>query len=880
MVKTLRKKIVVAMLCALCSVPVWSTTYVTDFDDVPCLSYTDFSVSHMNGKKIFSIDEVDGFGRSLIKPTLKIENASLPVSYAVTRDSSPVFGDSVYAVAYNPYSLDSLRMCNSGSWGLLLGNNASSPTVLHFLVEGISPDVPFEISLGVSNPFREEFLKEDSIMDGTFLPAPYDCFFQVIAGSKVLHSVQVSDANSGEKDYFLTYDTSSGEENIIQDGVLDLKIVVLTTSPGSACWLSSLQVSAMPDLVVKADTNKVRIGGERLGLFVNRKLNGTTIQWFKNGVALEGETGIFVTHVSGDVTGETNYYYTMTLPNGSYLQSEPFVVHDVASCYDEEGEPLSYRMIWQDDFGKFDSENLYWYWDYTDLKNPAKIYTNMVDSWTTDYGLTIPGCEYAQSPNLDGTFTVASNVTCVYDYAETGTKWEWEAQFGEAKTPKENGWSYVPDHTYGLDGMGGMLWLNYAGEAGGVIYSKVIDGLLPDWRYSACCYLNTFSDAQTAPTLCLRLTDLETGEVVVSDTVSKKPAESNDWKKLEVGIAPAGTSLKLEVVSVLGYPETTEGNDMVIDDIQLWAASMPSPHIYYSFIDESVIFDPLPDVEKIWGENVSFLYQYSFSPENPYSWNEFYMANNVEDAAYFTRSDLLMKLDGLGHKDTMEVSVRLVVGSDNVLRGTDLFDFLQYDASYSLSNVLPLKFIFEDSGDDEYLSGVDLSFDMSDGWVISWNSHELATSYVLTIFSDIYKQDTLAVYEFDAQGELVHVNRLRNGFTDEILSCALPDFPAGARVYTFDVMSASTSVYSQDGLILDVEPVSCNDVKRGSWSVFADRNIIRLTSSMDGLAEVSDLLGRTVGTIVVKAGSENAVSLPSGVYTVRFNGEVKKVLVY
>ncbi len=754
------------------------------------------------------------------------------------------------------------------------------------------------------------------------------------------------------------------------------------------------------DLEVIATSEEVCVGGENTVLSVKSEPEGASIQWYKDGVKLAGETGREIIHTSGNEPGNTVYYYEMTTLNGDVFRSKEFTVRNVECCVNLVGAYLSRRLVWQEDFGTFTSGSTYWRWDYSEINNPKKVMCTNAKNWSTAYDTTLQSSmrasnhEYSSAPSEEGLYCVAANVTCSYDNGSTGTQWDWEARFGNGKRPDQNGWSFVPDHTYGTDAYGGMLFVNFNGEADDVIYSTVINGL-GQTTLTAKCFLNTFSDGKNPCDIYLRLTDLESGEVIKSDRVSKLANGSIEWKEVSASIDMTGPSLKLEVVSSEGgNTYNVKGNDMVIDDIQLWTCAAPAGYLYVSdttisrvagdmykkywnsktkeffqyssepesaewndlfssafgeldsmdltskvnasikehAIEDSVIYlrfvttnyydgdthedfsnDPfsaysisnvvaysvrgaqeipviLPKLEIGYyndtiaiftrlsemvglGENVGILYQYSLSPEDSSSWRSFTLSERLESAGMDAMTELMEKLKEEGQSDSVDVYVRLVAGPVALLSETD--EYLPNNPSYVVSNVVRLSLYIAPSEESF------VSTEIEPGkFVVTWERFEEASSYVLTIFTDSTMQDTVAIYEFDEQGELIRMNKLRAESESEVMSYTVTNLKTGSYYYTMVAKKGVASVAKNAASFMMPEKVSCESAKSDAWMVYVDESALNVFAPEAGTIKVTDVCGNLVGVFSVEAGATRGIALPAGVYFVRLNAEVKKVLVY
>ena len=206
------------------------------------------------------------------------------------------------------------------------------------------------------------------------------------------------------------------------------------------------------------------------------------------------------------------------------------------------------------------------------MNAPKKVTHKDAKKWSTCYGLEIPRTECASSPFDQGSFTVAGNVTSSADEVG-GTQWGYESMCFNGKYPSENGFTFVPDHTYQGSAFGGMLFVNGNSEVNDVIYSKRINSsTLQGNDVTARCFVNTFADAPHPVKIHIQITDLKTGGVAKSTTITRNSQnEVLDWKEATVTSYIEGYSVLVEVVYDCGDSKyNLNGNDLILDDIQLY----------------------------------------------------------------------------------------------------------------------------------------------------------------------------------------------------------------------------------------------------------------------------------------------------------------------
>ena len=299
-----------------------------------------------------------------------------------------------------------------------------------------------------------------------------------------------------------------------------------------------------------------------------------TVNWEdadKNGTLFILKVQDNVLDAYGKEINDCNTYDTLIV----YADVDPVSGID-SYCLDDYGNKIPMKLVWQEDFGTFTSDKNYWTWDYSDLSNPKKLDHTDGKNWATCIELTPQAnVECAESPNIEGRYCVAGNVTCAYDGVEGGTQWGWEAYFGDGKRPKENGWTFIPDHTYDTTAYGGMLFLNCNNESEAPIYTRQVSGL-QSGNYTAICYVNTFAGSQNPVDIRIQVKDLTTGDIHKSKHAVKSITSGVDWVAAQVEFYLQGTDMELSVISCAGDGTggdsryNSYGNDLVLDDIQLY----------------------------------------------------------------------------------------------------------------------------------------------------------------------------------------------------------------------------------------------------------------------------------------------------------------------
>ncbi|MBR5695740.1 MAG: hypothetical protein IKX43_05835 [Paludibacteraceae bacterium] len=567
---------------------------------------TDFSCSALDSTTNYaSIDEVDGFGNSLIEPRLST-SLLLTTTTRSTAAKSDFLSKAQYAITSNPKKLDELRMLDEEGWGFVSSTTVSGKVILSLSVSGLKDNSNYRVEIEYYVPLTADEIKSSSYnvsLRAVVNPTAYN----ETSGASTQGSNQLPDLNTLREGYTNTLSITQASMNCrpISGGALNLYISSEKGGLGQAIMIKSIKVYGTPDATVSGP-KEVCAGGESILLSVASSFTpAVTYQWYRkegnSGVKLTGETGMRLKHVSGKVENKTTtYYYMAIIPDGKggtvEVKSNELTVKDIMCCMDDNGNPMSQKIIWQDDFGTFTSGTEYWTWDYTDLSNPKKVthQTSGSDKWITDLPYDIPGAIYNNetgggSPRPEGWYRVVSFLS-----DQGGADLGWTAQAYDGKSPSfssygkySNGIPYFPDHTYqDTSAMGGMLMLNMGCNQGDIIYQRVIRGI-KEKKLTFRCYINTFSDTRKTPVaIYVRAIEVDdsgqpVGSPYVSDVVEKLASndpESTDWKEVKVELElTQHSNVSVEIITNVGDGiegiNNAQGNDLLLDDIQLLACT-------------------------------------------------------------------------------------------------------------------------------------------------------------------------------------------------------------------------------------------------------------------------------------------------------------------
>ena len=479
--------------------------------------------------------------------------------------------------------MDTIRFARTtDDWGIVFSSGdksvLSNTLLLKYRVGGLKIGGKYRVEIEVCNPHSASYLDPSGSNKNPHLNSSYHSILKVGTNNSIKIpggiDVNVPFYADSSRVYTISSPASfDSRQGAITNGTLDVNVYMNESNPNSAVKIKRIKVYAEVDPMVVGQYSEC-VGGKKATFKLKDTYENCKYQWYKNGIAISGATESTYTHTTGNVEGQKySYYCEITTAEGEKIKSRTWTFEDRICCIDDNGKPIGEKLIWQDDFGTFTEKGKYWVWDYSDINNPVKVEKTTNDGWTYELSESIPGAEYVSEVSAEGTYSVAANVTCAYDGATDGTMWGWQAYTFNGETPKKNGYTFAPDHTYGESAFGAMLFLNCGNEANTVIYERTITDL-SEGEYTAKCYINNWSQSSLPVAIAIRVTDLNSDKSYTSETVKRNPVgEGVDWKEVSAKIFLTGDkpSLKLEIISVAGGLETNKsGNDLLLDDIQIW----------------------------------------------------------------------------------------------------------------------------------------------------------------------------------------------------------------------------------------------------------------------------------------------------------------------
>nr|MCR5497757.1 hypothetical protein [Paludibacteraceae bacterium] len=605
----MRKISLIAKCFTICVLCMLSGGSVFAQNNLVLVSGTDFSCSGKDpDDHIASVDDVDG-DLGILHPFLKT-SLRLATTTKSTAASSDFLGrNTLYAITPNPMLLDERRLMDEDGWGFVVSGLPTSPQdqtpVLEFSVHGLKPGSDYRVEVEMVLPLSADFLADMNSYNPK-LKVSVNNTNQGQSGtnssgfdknrdrSGATETITISCTNGR----ISTTPNNGGNDSrtIGRDGELNVKIFMPQGASQQAVMIKSIKVYGVPDAkILGAET--VCVGGETATIAVEGNYKDATYTWYRDNAKIT-QTGSTIVHTSDLRTpGTHTYYYEMTVPDGNggtkKIKSESLKITDKQCCTNDEGAAASQKLIWENDFGTFESASRFYVMDYSDLAEPKKKYYNTTGKYRyclDDIGMSAP--EGAGNCGLTGTFgdnyhTVAA---CMSD--ASGSELGWAAQFGgtgEYYGPGRANGEFFIDHTDKFKGtgkMGACLFVNAVkGDYSNSpyrIYHEDIPGLCDHTNLTVKCWINTFSDGANDVAIQIRVYEPSNpNNFQQSQIVRKKANGSSAWVEVTLDeISIDGDVLSFDILDYSSNAND-QGDDLLLDDIRVYACSSPKVNLYF-----------------------------------------------------------------------------------------------------------------------------------------------------------------------------------------------------------------------------------------------------------------------------------------------------------
>ncbi|MBO5864340.1 MAG: hypothetical protein J6Q59_08750, partial [Paludibacteraceae bacterium] len=683
------------------------------------VSGTDFSCEGKESEAFTDVTAITGY-LGIIKPSISM---NLPVAETTEFDtkSSDFVDGNFYAITNNPTKLDSFRLYDNkeAQWGLMLPRSKGTATVMSFQVNGLSAGSPYRVEVDYCFVADYDIDKKCGYPGVTYNTGSKKVEFGGI-DPKIRFVVNPDQYNvtSGPDVGFTTAQKTSGgcatqtvTAATSNCGVVsstgELKLNINATQQTSAIFITGIRVYATVTPKVSG-SETVCAGGENGLLSVGAAYVGATYQWYKDDKLLTGETGQKLIHTS-DLTnaGSYKYHYVMTVPDGKGgtvdIESEKWTVEDVVCCQDDNGNPQSRKLIYKNDFGTFTSDkgNEFYIWDYTDLSEPKKKYYKT----TTPFISNLPaiGIEAPEGALNTDIMSADAHAIVAFISDADGAKIGWAAQCdngGYWGPGRENG-PFFPDHTDQYEGTGKYGAALFVNAAKGNhtqnpirIYKQEIEGICEQTHLTVKCFINNFSNGTTPIRVRIKAYDSQhpnDPQYGGESPIIERDATGKDqgWKEVSVDI-PRIESRSL-TFEILDYSENSndQGDDLILDDIMVYACSSPSVDLYFDLSAHSkeeetcdgvglkLMVDETVMLKNFYDPDLAYLYQYNIKDPDDADFKKSWinlnttLASNPAEPIYEQLEAIIEqikeKADGT---DYPKVYFRVVAGIKDIIQNT------------------------------------------------------------------------------------------------------------------------------------------------------------------------------------------------------------------
>ncbi|MBR6110428.1 MAG: hypothetical protein IKQ08_00570 [Paludibacteraceae bacterium] len=270
---------------------------------------------------------------------------------------------------------------------------------------------------------------------------------------------------------------------------------------------------------------------------------------------------------------------------------------------------------------------------------------------------------------------------------------------------------FVPDHTYNGYDYGAMLFLNCGNEPNATLYERTIKGLC-DKNLTVKCHISNWTASEYPVKVKIRVTDLNSGASHISETATRYAVHNNisvyneetAWEEVSASIGLTGDnpSLKFEIISEAGGDDQNKkGNDLLLDDIQIWTCASPSVKLFFDdgyTIDSAIsctgddiqlYAEETPMIKNYYKDDARYIYQYTFDDPSSInfdkkSWKPIPGSDITDKIIYDNLTDLFV-----GKDPDDKIYFRVILGSLETFNAYGLnYPYNPDDAcaSYTVSN--------------------------------------------------------------------------------------------------------------------------------------------------------------------------------------------------
>ncbi len=685
---------------------------------------TDFSPINPTEEKAFiGIDEIKMTG--VLGGTLEVYGTQTSdindIGYDYDSNGNAVastFHDSeLVAITKNPKMLDSLHYIDDKNedWGIVWSRfkGTTNKTIMTYRVEGLKPNSSVRVIIkyrSVIDPDADGYDKLKCAQNGSQLTsikvAENPDMYNLTAGQD---APQLKHGESGTYDNGKIMGSSASSRKADAAGSFSLNVNMSVQFIGQNCAsieITSIEIYGTIDPQIYSQEGENICAGEIANLKAKDVFLDAKYQWYDDGKAIAGATSPNYSFET-TATGKTSALHLNVTYNGVTFKSNTLTINAEKCCeiINEEGvsATTSRKIVFKEDFGEFDlsdkTGSTYRVWDYSDIANPVQVTKRTTTPFRYELEDAPLGCTFKGKGAIeDGEYTVAGVLTGYEPYkGMDGAKLEW------ANGLHGINHSTIPfDHSDKPEGC--CLLVNCKDQtAGQNIYEREITNLCQNRLLFFECYISIFTHsangAYNPVDVTVRMTEIGNAANVIEKSATQTlPDEggTGGWLKLSCQIyLEKGSAVRLEIVNNVNTDQN--GNDLTIDDIQLFTCAAPSLQAYFDDDqnkenvtcdgnDISIFAKPTKLLTDYFGSNIRYLYQWTLTPDDKKSWKR--LGDPIEELNYKAGENPFAGLI-IGDK----VYFRVIAGSDYTLSTTEDPDYNADDpcAPYSVSEPIVCK---------------------------------------------------------------------------------------------------------------------------------------------------------------------------------------------
>jgi hypothetical protein len=592
------------------------------------------------GKTYYGITDISQYG---------MITGSITVTPPLTTSAAPnIFnGSPNYAITTNPANLDAVRYENlptATNYMLVTSSPTATPAnVLTYTVPGLVPGSNVTATVTycyvISPTYATCTVGEILSLRGVLDPDANNGL-NGLEGTQ-LHAGQCTTITIYGYPSTSTTPAPSSNSNVVpSNGTAVFNINYQQSGSCKAVGISKIEITGVPQPIVTSSEGSEVCTGEQSILQLKQSYDpSTTFQWQVN-------TG------SGfsDIAGATNKAYLLTAAAsgtsyqyqvkvtyaGTTYTASPITIKSITCCT----AGGSRQTVYYDDFGTLDlasdpTGKTYKVWDYTNPLAPVQVTktTTTPFRWTlaspppgTTAALTEPG------PVNDNQYIVAAGMTGYNPYnGYAGAQLQWAADIGGFTTQPDPGY----DHSGNFSGA--ALLLNVpAHTQNQVIYSRTIPNLCANKQVYFEAWINVFTSSASGTyypvNIAVKLIDgANAANFTTSSATATRQADGGgNWVEITGTLTLGATSNSLIMQLINNQDDPATGDDLVLDDIRLYACSSPSINLVFNTTTLAQtttvctstmnLFPLFPASLTTYYGTPDFLYQYTYTPNDYTSW--------------------------------------------------------------------------------------------------------------------------------------------------------------------------------------------------------------------------------------------------------------------